>query len=320
MKKYLILISSIIISTALTGCGATKSNQEIPKNQEISTTDENNLKTLTIQHSRGETTVPINPKKIAVFDFSILDDIDNLGIDVELALPTENIPNYLSKYSDAYDAGGIKEPDLEALFTFEPEIIFISGRQADYYEELSKIAPTIFVDLNAETYIEDVLNNLSYVSAIFEKSSDTKLLTDQINKRVEEVSSKAESIDEKALFIMLNNGNMSTYGKGSRFGIIFDALKVKAADETIEVSTHGQEVSYEYISEINPDILFVINRNSVVGGEETSKDELENDLIKSTNAYKNEKIIYLDSEVWYLAGGGVSSVNQMINEVESALQ
>lgn len=116
---------------------------------------------LTIKHSKGETTVKLNPIKVVVFDMGILDIIDALGIDAELAAPVSSIPEYLSEYANVTNAGGIKEPDLEAIFSFEPDVIFISGRQSDYYDELNKIAPTVYVDLEANNYMEDLKNNVS---------------------------------------------------------------------------------------------------------------------------------------------------------------
>ena len=118
---------------------------------------------------------------------------------------------------------------------------------------------------------------------------------------------------------MKKKKRLSAYGKGSRFGIVHDVLGVKVADDTIEVSTHGQEASFEYISKVNPDILFVVDRTAVVGGETAGSDTLDNDLVKGTNAGKNNKIIYLDPETWYLGGAGITSVKAMVEEVVNAL-
>ncbi len=49
------------------------------------------------------------------------------------------------------------------------------------------------------------------------------------------------------------------------------------------------------------------------------KDSIENELVKKTNAYKNGKIIYLNADYWYLSGGGLLSMKEMIKEMEEAL-
>ena len=322
MKKLIALAMSLIIATGLVGCGSEPKEDSAVTSESSESTSlaeetENTDAQVVIEHSKGTVTVPKNPKKIAVFDMSVLDTIDALGIDVEMALPVESLPSYLSTYeSTATNAGGIKEPNIESLFNFEPEIIFINGRQADFYDQLSAIAPTVYLELNAETYMQEVYYNANIIYSVFGIEEDDKLLG--LFKKADEVNQKISGREEKALVILVNNGKISTYGRGSRFGMIFDTLGVKPADENIEVSTHGQEVSYEYISQINPDMIFVIDRNDIVGGEGESIEALNNDLVNGTNAAKNGKIIKLDSEIWYLSGGGLSSVYRMIEEIEAA--
>ena len=53
---------------------------------------------------------------------------------------------------------------------------------------------------------------------------------------------------------------------------------------------------------------------------ETNKKEIENALIQRTNAYKNGKIIYLNPQVWYVSGGGLTSTQMMVDEVKNALK
>ena len=88
-----------------------------------------------------------------------------------------------------------------------------------------------------------------------------------------------------------------------------------------EDSRHGQEVSFESVKEINPDILFVINRTLAIGGDNSSNDGvLENALIAETPAAKNGKIIQLTPDLWYLSGGGLESTKLMIEDAQKALK
>lgn len=311
MKKLLTLITIGILSLFIfVGCSSSSS-----ENNNQSNSSQNKIK---ITHSKGETEVPTNPKKVVVFDLGILDIISSLNIDTEVAVPT-SLPKSLSEYNSAKTVGSIKEPNLEAIHEFKPEVIFISGRQEDYYDELNKIAPTVYVDLETASYMEDFSNNVKNIGKIFNKTKEADAKLAEINSKVEEGTKKASASNEKALIVLTNNGNLSAYGKGSRFGFVHDVLGVKTADETIKASTHGQEANYEYIAKVNPDILFVVDRTTITGGEKTATSTLENDLIKKTNAYKNKKIVYLDPEAWYLVGGGISTVETMVDEVVNAL-
>lgn len=73
---------------------------------------------------------------------------------------------------------------------------------------------------------------------------------------------------------------------------------VKPADDNLDVSTHGQSINFEYIVETNPDYLFVVDRDAVVGDGAAAKTTIENDLVKGTKAFKEGIIIYLDPAYW----------------------
>ena len=275
---------------------------------------------MVITHQLGETTVAKNPKKVVVFDFGMLDTLDELGVEVA-GVPQSNIPSYLSKYEDSkyVNVGGLKEPDFEAIHAMKPDVILISGRQSAMYDELSEIAPTVFVGVDTTNYMESFKENMEMVAELFGKEDEMKAELADIDERIAAINEKASKSDAKSLIILGNEGKVSAYGLSSRFGIIHDVFGFKAADEKLEVSTHGQSITFEYILETNPDILFVIDRDAAVGGDASAKDSIENDLVKKTNAYKDGKIIYLDPDYWYLSGGGLQSVKEMVEEVEEVL-
>ena len=112
---------------------------------------------------------------------------------------------------------------------------------------------------------------------------------------------------------------MSAFGSGSRFGMVHDALGLVQADPGIKVGRHGQLVNFEYIAELNPDLILVIDRSAAIGKSIKNTRVLDNALVGKTNAAKNNRIIKLDPECWYLSGGGIISVKKMISEVEEAI-
>ncbi|MFC0470566.1 ABC transporter substrate-binding protein [Halalkalibacter kiskunsagensis] len=102
--------------------------------------------------------------------------------------------------------------------------------------------------------------------------------------------------------------------------MLHNEFGVTPVDETIEVSSHGQNISFEYIAEKNPEYLFVVDRGAIVGGESSGQQTVENDLVKGTQAFENGNIVYLDPVYWYITGGGITSTAGMIAEVEAAIQ
>ena len=275
---------------------------------------------LTITHELGSTTVPRHPKKVAVFDMGVLDIMNEIGADTQVAVPNDAITSWLSKYKNKTNIGGIKEPDLEGLYNYKPDIIFISGRQKAYYSELSKIAPTVYIQIEPGRYMADLEKNVTDVGRIFGKEDVAARKMDDLKKQIANARAVAANSNDKALILLTNDGSMSAYGKGSRFGLIHDVLGIREADENIKVSIHGQEVGYEYIAKINPDIIYVVDRTAVVGGTKFASTTLDNALVNSTKAGKNKKIVTMDAESWYLTTGGLTSTEKMINDALTGLK
>lgn len=318
MKKWSFLALILTMILMLAACGAKEESKTEKASGSSEKTEE--PKEVTITHQYGEVVVKKNPEKVVVFDFGILDTLDELGVEVT-GVPQAAIPKYLEKYADKKytNVGSLKEPDFEAIHAMQPDVIFISGRQAELYDQFAEIAPTVFVGLDYAKYMESFEKNMNLVGDIFGKEDKVAAELKEINTSVEKLNKKASGLDKKGLIVLANEGKVSAYGAGSRFGIIHDVFGFGAADENIEVSTHGQSITFEYIMETNPEVLFVIDRNVAVGGETGAKDTIENVLVQKTTAYKDGKIIYLDPDAWYLSGGGLKSVKLMAGEIEKAL-
>ena len=330
MKKISIAIMMFALMALLVACGggadkekeSDKSSDKSTPTEENNETEEAESDVIEITHELAKEPVEVkkNPGKVVVFDFGMLDTFDELGIEVA-GVPQKNIPSYLSKYEDEKyeNVGGLKEPDLETIHAMQPDVIFISGRQSDMYDELSEIAPTVYVGLDTSNYMESFKGNMEMVAEIFGKEDEMTAELAEIDEQITAIKEKTDASDEKALIILGNEGKVSAYGSSSRFGIIHDVFGFKAADDNIETSTHGQSITFEYILETNPDVLFVIDRDAAIGGESSAKDSVENDLVKKTTAYENDAIYYLDPNYWYLSGGGLLSIKEMIKEIEDAL-
>lgn len=329
MNKKLLLSALTIMTLAFTGCASTAGSNAVTESPAVespavteSEAPAEEAGTVTVVHTLGETEVPKNPKNVVVMDFGILDSMDALGIEVAGLPLSGTVPEYLSAYQneEVYaNVGSLKEIDLEKVFEIEPELIIIGGRQADYYEELSKIAPTVQLSVDASDYMNSFTTSMNYLGEIFGKEAEVAEKLEAVQASMKEIAEKAAAKDVNGLVALSNGDAFSVYGKGSRFGIIHNEFGIKPVDETIEASTHGQNASFEYIVEQNPDYLFIVDRTAVTGGEGSATALFDNELIQSTDAYKNGRVIYLDPVVWYSAGGGFTSTEIMLEEINSAL-
>lgn len=327
MKKLSLLFVALLLMMVFTACGtkdtATGTTKEEPATPltEAAAEEEVIQTEITVQHQLGETVVSINPEKVVVFDFGVLDSLDKMGVEIA-GLPQANIPPYLSKFADAsyQNFGSLKEPDFEAIANYGADLIIISGRQQELYEEFSKLGPTIYMAVDNANYMETFKKNMMTLGQIFEKEDFIEAELTKIEASIAELNEKAKVV-ENVLIVLANEGNISAYGPGSRFGILHGVFGFTPVDETIEVSTHGMNISYEYLVEKDPEYLFVVDRGAVVaGGESAAKQTIENELTEKTRAYQESKIIYLDPNYWYLAGGGLVSVSEMIREISEVVK
>lgn len=331
-NRFLLVFMSILVAVIAAGCGGGNATQNTthPSGTNVSASQPVTSSSttapaeteLTITHKLGSTKVKVNPQKVVVFDYGVLDTLEKLGVEVA-AVPQAMIPSYLAKYKDAkyVNVGSLVEPDFEKISSLQPDLIIISTRQQKAYEELSKIGPTIFMGLDTTKYIESYTENVNTLAKIFNKQTEVTEELKKVNDSIKKLHEKAAGAKKNALIILANDGKISAYGPGSRFGLIHDVFGFIPVDDKIEVSTHGQSISFEYITEKNPDYLFVIDRGAAVtGGTASAKQLVENELVKKTKAFTNGNIVYLDPNYWYLSGGGLISVAEMVKEVEAGLK
>jgi len=312
MKKFLLGCIIALIAVLVVGCGTNDEGEE-NENSEV--------ETVTVEHELGTSDVMKNPEKIVVFDMGSLDTLDKLGIEVT-GVPQSSMPSYLDKYTgDEYEnVGGLKEPDFEKIAEIDPDLIIISDRQSELYDQLEELSTTIHLGVDTANYMESFENNVKTIGEIFEKETEVEEALQDIEATIEETKEKVNESRNNGLVILANDDKISAYGPSSRFGIIHDVIGIPAVDEGIEVSTHGQNVSFEYVVEQNPDLLYVIDRGAAIGeGESAAKTIVENPLMERSKAMQNDDIYYLSPDYWYLSGGGLISVEEMVKEIAESL-
>lgn len=276
---------------------------------------------ITIEHELGTAEVDKKPENVVVFNYGTLAVLDKLDVEVGGVAQSSSIPSYLSKFEgDEYtNVGSLKEPDFETIYEMDPDLIIIAGRQSESYEDLSDIAPTIYLSADTEDFMNSYKDGLETLGTIFEKEAEVDTQLQQLDEKVTSIKDVAKENDKDGLIVLSNGGKVSAYGPGSRFGILHDVFGVTPVADDIDASTHGMDISFEYISEQNPSYLFVIDRDQVVGGDTVASEVLDNNLVNGTKAAQNDQIVYLDPEVWYLSSG-LPPVGMMADEVKSALE
>jgi len=272
---------------------------------------------VSVTHELGTTIVPIKPQKVFVYDMGSLESLQDLGIPVA-GIPKDFVPPHLHKYKDdvgVEDVGSILQPNLEKVSMLNPELIIISALHANDYNKLTQIAPTISLGVDNNNYKTSVVNNLNLIGQIFDIKEKTDEKVRALEEEIEEAKSIIAKQEKKIMILLYNAGTFSSFGSKSRYGFVLSELHAKLADDSKDADIHGTVVSSEYISKVNPDILYIIDRNAIMPNYKVNKSEIENLVLQKTNAYKNKAIYYLDPNIWYLSGGGTYSMKHMIMDI-----
>lgn len=272
----------------------------------------------TVTHAQGETTLPGVPQKVVSFDFAAIETLEAIGVDVA-GLPGSNLPAHLEKYaSDDYaKVGSLFEPDYEALAALEPDLIIVAGRSSTAYPELANLAPTVDLSNEWTNFYGSIKANAEIIGEIFDKEAEVAALIAETEAKVE--ASRAAAADAgKGLVVLTSGAEVTAYGPGSRFGYIHETLGVTPVIEDVEAATHGDSISFEFILETNPDLLFVIDRDAATG-QGAAAAILDNELVGETTAWQNGDVVYIDPVRAYIVNGGLISFGIMADQVTEAL-
>lgn len=310
IKNIKILVSTILLLGLSVGCSNNKNTNSEESNQE----------TIEITDAADHIVdVPYEPQSVAVFDNAQLDNIDALDLgDRIVVTASSRLPSYLTDYSDIEVAGTLHEINLEITMAAEPDLAIVATRSSSSFEALSEFVPTLDFSLTKGSAFESMSYNFLALSEVFEKKDEAQVILDDLEIEKNELTQTAEEAGLTALMLMYNEGSLSVYGTGSRFSHVYDDFGFIPADSDIAVSNHGMEVSYEYIIQKNPDVIFILDRSAAISDNIDSSNSSsfeENPLIEEITAYQNGQLYYLTPDAWYLSNGGVQAYKQMIADV-----
>ncbi|WP_426207103.1 siderophore ABC transporter substrate-binding protein [Providencia sp. PROV272] len=274
-----------------------------------------------IKHLSGETEVNKAPQKVVLFDFGVYDSMQKLGLgDKVVALPMGNAPAYIKGNiaANMQNAGGMKQPDLAKIAELKPDLIVITGRQGKSYDELSKIAPTINLGTNSQHYIDSVKANINLIGELYGNQKSVEEQLAQLDKSIAVAQEKAKKSQSKVLVLLHNDGKLIPNNQS----VVYDVVKAQRAElpEPAEADKSKRRVvDTKTIAQADPDVILIVDRSEAIGAGKLDKTVFEDQNIQETKAYKNGKITYLQSDLWYLSGGGLVSLTEQVDAVAKAL-
>ncbi|MEP3441703.1 MAG: siderophore ABC transporter substrate-binding protein [Sulfitobacter sp.] len=275
--------------------------------------------TVSVGTFAGPVDIAAEPETIAVFDLAAFDTLTALGVSAEGLVRPVFLPYLEAAAANSVPVGSLFEPDFEAVFALNPDLVIAGGRSSGQVEELARIAPTIDMTIWHDT-VGDGLARLKAYGDLFGKQEKAAQLAEAFEGKLAEVRD-AVAGQGNALIVMTNGPKVSAYGTGGRFGWLHDALELPEAVESVEQNTHGEAISFEFIREANPDILLVIDRLAAVGQDgDSARTTLDNALVQETTAWKTGRVIYLSPAPIYIAGGGIQSMTLTLDEILAGMK
>ena len=340
MKKLLALILALAMLAALAACsktgGSGSTAPSADSSQQVSASggeggaqsDTPTEVTITSLNGSGEAvelTVPYDPQRVAILDMASLGILDALGVGSRVVGTADTSLDYLQDYisDDIANLGTIKEADLEAVMACEPDVIFIGGRLAGSYDALSQIAPVVYLSTDTELgVVESVRKNAATIATMFGLESEVEELMAGFDSRIQALAENAAG--HTAIVGLVTSGSFNVLGNDGRCSMIGREIGYEniGVDADIDTSTHGNEASFEFIVEKDPDYIFVLDRDAAIQteGAQLAQDVLENELVMGTRAYQDGHIVYLaHPAVWYTAEGGITALDLMLQDLESEL-
>ena len=324
LKKIISVTLAGVLALSLAACSA-QNDQSVADDAADSGSQSVTITSLNANKEAAPLEVPYEPQRIAALDMASLDILDALGVGDRVVGTATTSLDYLQSYirDDIANLGTIKEADLEAVMACEPDVIFIGGRLAASYDALSEIAPVVYLSTDTELgVVESVRQNAATIASLFGLEDQVDGLMADFGSRI--AALQAAAADKTAIVGMCTSGSFNVLGNDGRCSLIGREVGFNnvGVDANIDTSTHGNEASFEFIVEKAPDYIFVLDRDAAIGtdGAQLAQDIMENELVKSTDAYKNGHLIYLaHPAVWYTAEGGIHALDLMLSDLESEL-
>lgn len=271
-----------------------------------------------------ELEVPYDPQRIAILDMAALDILMSLGLGDRVVGSASTSLSYLQDVvtrEGVANLGTIKEADLEAVMACEPDVIFIGGRLSGSYDALNEIAPVVYLSTDSETgVVESVRRNATTIASMFGLEAQVEDLMAGFDERIAALNAFAEG--KTAIVGLVTSGSFNVLGSDGRCSIISVEIGFENLGDGDVTATHGNESSFELIVELDPDYLFVLDRDAAIAteGAQLAQEIVENELVMGTDVYANGNIVYLaNPAVWYTAEGGITALDIMLSDLESEL-
>ena len=321
IKKFLAVMMVSVLALAMVGCAAPAPEPTPAPEPEAAPTSVK-VKANVGDNVYEELDIPFDPKKVVVLNYATVDIMDQLGIGDRIVgmIKVGSVPAHLQKYVDnekIVNLGGMKDIDMEAVASLAPDVIFSSDRTASKQKDFEAIAPTMSSSVAYKMgFYEGWKHNVDNHAKIFGLEDKAESFYADYEKRIADMKKIANG--QTCLLNIFAGGKLNSLGDEGRIALITNDIGFTNLNADKNVN-HGDAGSYETLLEVNPEWMFNLDKDTAVGAEGATlaEDQMDNDVVKQTQAFKNDTIVYLQpGDVWYMADGGIQAMDIMLSDLE----
>lgn len=273
--------------------------------------------TRTVQTAMGPVRIEGTPERVVVLDTAELDSVTTLGVKpvgTVKAAVGDGLPRYLADQAKGIEVvGEISAPNLVKIAQLKPDLILSSKiRDEQRYEQLSKIAPTVFTEAPAEWK----KNVVTHAEALGRSAEVGPLLADYearakaLREKLGDASGTTVSV------VRFLEGEIRLYSPNSFVGSILKDVGVQLPPAAEKATDINATLSLENLEQAEADVLYVTRYGAKEDTDQAQAEQLPS--WKGITAVKNGKVHPEPDDVWML-GIGITGANQILTELERTL-
>ena len=298
MRKTLLRHLALIVATGALVAGCGSGSTTVTSSPTAATTTADSSFPRTVTHDKGTTEIPAQPQRIVALDNSLVEAVVLLkrplmgGISSYRDL--KGFPPYLgAAVKDTKEVGPMESPDLEAIAALKPDLIVSATVRHDaLYDELSKIAPTVFVKTTGPQWQQNVTFLGEVLGAEDEAAATLAAYKQRAKKIGDAINAKAGS--PTISIVRFLDGPTRLMQKATFIGSILSDARL-SRPKSQDVDDFALEVGEEEIRQADGDYIFV---TSFSGGKAAKERFERNPLWKQLQGVKAGNVHDVRDEIW----------------------
>lgn len=262
-----------------------------------------------VEHARGVTEVPGQPQRVVTLEPLELDTAVSVGITPVGAAVASNvagIPAYLG-VDGVEPVGTVPEPDLEAIAALEPDLILgTEARHSKLYDQLSAIAPTVFIATQADPWRD----NAELIGEALGREDEVAAQISAVDDRCAEIGEEHDVAGQTAQVIRpRDETTLSLYGPVSFAGSLLECVGFTTPQHDWADGLQA-DISPENVLDARADAVFV------TASDVTDTSAVPAAITQNADAFPSVTLV--DTSTW-VAGVGPRGAQSVLDDIERHL-